>query len=108
MNARPNEPMADFDIDRIDDVIHGRMRLGIMAHLARTEIADFNDLKAALNATQGNLSVHLRKLENAGYIRIEKGYLGRKPRTRARLTRAGRKAFTAYLDAMDRLVERLR
>lgn len=97
--------MAEFDIERIDGVIHGRMRLGIMAHLVRSEAADFNDLKAALNATQGNLSIHLRKLEEAGYVKIEKGYLGRKPRTQILLTHRGRKAFNAYLDDISKLIE---
>ena len=96
--------MAAFDINRIDEVIHGRLRLGIMTYLVNTEVADFNELKAALSATQGNLSVHLRKLEEAGYIAIDKSFLARKPLTRARLTPAGRKAFAAYLDAMARLV----
>ena len=97
--------MAAFDIGRLDDVIHGRMRLGIMAYLANAEVADFNQLKAALEATQGNLSIHLRKLEEAGYITIEKSFLGRKPLTRARLTEPGRKAFAAYLDAISRLLD---
>jgi DNA-binding MarR family transcriptional regulator len=100
--------MAAFDIGRLDDVIHGRMRLGIMAYLANAEVADFNQLKAALDATQGNLSIHLRKLEEAGYIAIEKSFLGRKPLTRARLTEAGRRAFTAYLDAIARLLDEQR
>jgi hypothetical protein len=77
--------MAAFDIGKLDDVIHGRMRLGIMSYLASAEVADFNELKSALQATQGNLSVHLRKLEEAGYIAIEKSFLDRKPLTRARL-----------------------
>jgi DNA-binding MarR family transcriptional regulator len=96
--------MAGFDIGKIDDVIHGRLRLGIMAYLADAEVADFNELKAALQATQGNLSIHLRKLEDAGYIKIEKSFLARKPLTRARLTSAGRKAFAAYLAAIAKLV----
>jgi DNA-binding MarR family transcriptional regulator len=100
--------MAAFDIGRLDDVIHGRMRLGIMAYLANAEVADFNALKAALEATQGNLSIHLRKLEEAGYIAIEKSFLGRKPLTRARLTDAGRRAFAAYLDAIARLLDEQR
>jgi DNA-binding HxlR family transcriptional regulator len=100
--------MASFDIDRIDGIIHGRMRLGIMAHLVRTEVADFNELKAALNATQGNLSVHLRKLEEAGYVKIEKGYLGRKPRTQVHLTQKGRRSLAAYLDDMRRLIDQAR
>lgn len=96
--------MAAFDIGRIDDVIHGRMRLGIMAYLADAEVADFNELKRVLEATQGNLSIHLRKLEDAGYIAIDKSFLGRKPLTRARLTEAGRQAFAEYLEAMAGLV----
>ena len=100
--------MAAFDIGRLDDVIHGRMRLGIMAYLANAEAADFNELKAALEATQGNLSIHLRKLEEAGYIAIEKSFLGRKPLTRARLTDAGRQAFTEYLDAIANLLDEQR
>lgn len=97
--------MAGFEIDKIDEVIHGRVRLGIVAYLANAEVADFNTLKAALDATQGNLSVHLRKLEEAGYVQIDKSFLGRKPLTRVRLTRAGRKAFADYLDAMAKLVD---
>lgn len=93
-----------FDIARIDDVIHGRLRLGIMAHLANAEVADFNELKAVLDATQGNLSVHLRKLEEAGYVSIDKSFLNRRPLTRVRMTPAGRKAFAAYLDAIGKLV----
>jgi DNA-binding MarR family transcriptional regulator len=96
--------MAAFDIGKLDDVIHGRMRLGIMAYLAEAEVADFNELKALLDATQGNLSVHLRKLEDAGYIDIEKSFLGRKPLTRARITANGRIAFAEYLRAIAKLV----
>ncbi len=95
---------APFDIGGIDEVIPGRIRLGIMAYLANADVADFNELKAALDATQGNLSVHLRKLEDAGYVAIEKSFLARKPLTRVRLTSAGRKAFAAYLEAMGRLL----
>jgi DNA-binding MarR family transcriptional regulator len=93
-----------FDIGRIDDVIHGRLRLGVMAYLANAEVADFNELKSVLEVTQGNLSVQLRKLEDAGYVTIEKGFLGRKPRTQVRITAAGRAAFAAYLEALGRLI----
>jgi DNA-binding MarR family transcriptional regulator len=96
--------MAAFDIGKIDDIIHGRLRLGIMAYLADAEVADFNELKQVLEATQGNLSVQLRKLEEAGYVTIEKSFLDRKPLTRARITAAGQKAFRRYLDAMANLV----
>ncbi|QIK78003.1 transcriptional regulator [Sphingomonas piscis] len=96
--------MPAFDIGKIDDVIHGRMRLGIMAYLADAEVADFNELKSLLSATQGNLSVHLSKLEDAGYLRIEKSFSGRKPLTRAHITEAGRKAFASYLEALGQLI----
>jgi DNA-binding MarR family transcriptional regulator len=97
--------MEGFDLERIDEVIHGRLRLGIMAYLAHAEAADFTELKTALKATQGNLSIHLRKLEEAGYVAIDKSFLNRKPLTRARLTPEGKQAFDAYLDAMSGLVE---
>jgi DNA-binding MarR family transcriptional regulator len=97
--------MASFDVGQIDEIIHGRLRLGIMAYLADAEVADFNELKARLEATQGNLSVHLRKLEEAGYVAIEKSFLGRKPNTRARITPAGRRAFVGYLDALRQLID---
>ena len=93
-----------FEVAKLDDVIHGRLRLGVMAYLANAEVADFNELKSVLEVTQGNLSVQLRKLEEAGYVAIEKGFLGRKPRTRVRLTPAGRKAFAVYLDALAKLI----
>ena len=95
----------DFDIARIDEVIHGRIRLGIMAYLSGAETADFNTLKARLQTTDGNLSVHLRKLEEAGFVAVSKSFNGRKPLTEASLTEAGRSAFVAYLDAMARLVD---
>jgi DNA-binding MarR family transcriptional regulator len=96
--------VAAFDIDKLDDVIHGRLRLGIMAYLADVEVASFNELKAVLKTTQGNLSIHLRKLEDAGYIAIDKSFLDRKPLTRARLTPQGRAAFGDYLAAIAKLV----
>jgi len=96
--------MDDFDIEHIDEVIHGRLRLGIMAFLSTAGSADFNALKAKLQATDGNLSVHLRKLEDAGYVAIAKRFVGKKPLTTVGLTEPGRAAFIRYLDAMARLV----
>lgn len=93
-----------FDIGRIDEVIHGRVRLGVMAYLSGVGTADFNELKARLQTTDGNLSVHLRKLEEAGFVDVSKTFQGRKPLTRATMTEAGRDAFVAYLDAMSGLV----
>ncbi|WEK41207.1 MAG: transcriptional regulator [Candidatus Brevundimonas colombiensis] len=94
----------DFDIGRIDDVIHGRIRLGIMAFLSGADTADFATLKARLQTTDGNLSVHLRKLEEAGFVAVTKSFRGRKPLTEASLTEEGRTAFVAYLDAMSDLL----
>ena len=94
-----------FDIEGIDEVIHGRIRLGIMAFLAGAGAADFNTLKGKLQATDGNLSAHLRKLEDAGYVAVEKTFVDRKPLTTMALTDDGRKAFTAYLDAIGKLVD---
>lgn len=96
--------MAAFDIGQIDDIIHGRVRLGIMAYLSSTDSANFNELKDKLQTTDGNLSVHLRKLEDAGFVAVSKTFQGRKPMTRASMTEAGRTAFVAYLDAMSGLV----
>ncbi len=96
--------MGLADLGRIDEVIHGRMRLGIMVYLADVETADFTELKTVLEATQGNLSVHLKKLEEAGYVAIEKSFKDNKPLTRITLTGEGRSAFAAYLEALGRLI----
>jgi DNA-binding MarR family transcriptional regulator len=95
----------EFDIAEVDEVIHGRVRLGIMAYLSGTGgAADFGTLKAKLRTTDGNLSVHLSKLEEAGYVRIEKAFVGKKPLTRAHLTDEGWAAFRRYLDAIGALL----
>ena len=96
--------MTAFDIHAIDDVIHGRLRLGIMAYLICATRADFVTLKQHLQTTDGNLSVHLRKLEEAGYVEIEKSFQDRKPRTEVKLTTKGRKAFVRYLDSLSGLI----
>jgi DNA-binding MarR family transcriptional regulator len=96
--------MGLADLGRIDEVIHGRMRLGIMVYLADVETADFTELKTVLEATQGNLSVHLKKLEEAGYVAIDKSFRDNKPLTRITLTGEGRSAFAAYLEALGRLI----
>ena len=95
--------MGLADLGRIDEVIHGRMRLGIMVYLADVETADFTELKTVLEATQGNLSVHLKKLEEAGYVAIGKSFVNNKPLTRVSITGPGRDAFRAYLSALGNL-----
>ncbi len=94
----------EFDITALDDVIHGRLRLGVMAFLTGSGTADFTTLKAKLQASDGNLSVQLRKLEDAGYVRIAKSFSGRKPLTQVSITDKGRAAFVAYLDAIEKLL----
>ena len=94
-----------FDATNLDDVIHGKLRLAIMAYLSATSEATFGEIKKRTSASDGNLSVHLRKLEEAGYIDIEKSFVDRKPQTRAALTQAGRTAWLAYLDQLRSLIQ---
>ena len=89
----------------LDRLLHDRMRLGIVSALAAAEQMSFSDLKASLNATDGNLSVHARKLEEAGYVACEKTFAGRTPRTDYKLTAAGRRALEKYLDHMDAIIK---
>ena len=92
----------------LDRLLHDRMRLGIVSALAAGDELSFTDLKAALNATDGNLSVHARKLEEAGYVSCAKTFAGRTPRTDYRLTASGRRALEKYLDHMDALIKAAR
>ncbi len=94
--------------ESLDRLIHERMRLGIVSALAVAEAMSFNDLKAALGATDGNLSVHARRLEEAGYVSCTKFFDGRLPRTEFRLTVAGREALSRYLDHMEALIRATR
>ena len=88
----------------LDRLIHERMRLAIISALAVNEKLTFNELKELLNTTDGNLSVHARKLEEAEYVACEKYFDGRTPKTEYRLTTAGRKALEKYLDHMEALI----
>ena len=100
--------MSDTDqnlnLAAIDDVIHGRLRLGVMAYLSAVNPASFPELLDKTGATNGNLSTHLSKLETAGYVRQEKGYKGKRPQTLVHLTDTGRIAWINYLDAMRSLL----
>ena len=86
---------SPYDHSRIDDVIHGRIRLGVVAYLSAVDSALFGELRDKVGATDGNLSTHLRKLEEAGYVRAEKSFVKRRPQTRLSLTAAGRKHLAA-------------
>jgi DNA-binding MarR family transcriptional regulator len=94
--------------EELDRLIHERIRLGIVSALAADESLSFADLKDVLRTTDGNLSVHARKLEEAGYIRVTKGFEDRKPRTEYRLTARGRKALEAYLSQMEQILSAAR
>ncbi len=96
---------AHHDLDR---VIHERVRLAIVSALAVSPALAFNDLKKALRITDGNLSVHARRLEEAGYLECRKSFEGRVPRTEFRLTAAGRRALQRYLDHMEALIRATR
>ena len=96
-----------FDATELDDVVHGRVRLGIMAYLAGAGATDFVTLQEHLRTTNGNLSVHLGKLEEAGYVTLERTIVGKRSRTTATPTAQGRAALRAYVQRMARLVEEL-
>lgn len=93
-----------YDYRDIDEVIHGRVRLAIMAYLSGAGSATFAELQQRAQVNEGNLSVHLRKLEEAGHVEIEKRFVGRKPQTVARLTETGREAWIAYIAHMQKLI----
>jgi DNA-binding HxlR family transcriptional regulator len=103
--ARNDTTQSAVDLDR---VIHERVRLAIVSALAGAPSLTFNELKALLEITDGNLSVHARKLEEAGFVACDKTFVDRVPRTEYRLTAAGRKALDAYLQHMEALIQRVR
>lgn len=93
---------------QLDRLVHERLRLGILGALSVSESLTFTELKKLLDTTDGNLSVHARKLEEAGYVACTKGFEGRVPRTDYRLTPAGRRALDRYLDHMEALIRAMR
>jgi DNA-binding MarR family transcriptional regulator len=95
--------MTAFDHRSLDEVIHGRVRLAIMAFLMGARQSDFTELKTTLDLTDGNLAAQLRKLEEHGHVRIEKGYLGRRTRMTITITPEGDAAMTAYLARLKTL-----
>ena len=98
--VREHAPVAP-ELPELDRLIHERIRLGIVSALATNDSLSFNDLKRVLKTTDGNLSVHARKLEEAQYISCVKFFEGRVPRTEYRLTATGRRALAEYLDQME-------
>ncbi len=96
------------DVPKLDQLIHGRFRLGIVSALAAAPSLTFRELKDLLDTTDGNLSIHARKLEEAGYIECEKSFAGRVPKSEYRLTPSGREALERYLGHMETLVKAMR
>ena len=105
---RERKPIHGKTLPDLDRLIHERIRLGIISALAVNETATFNDLKKLLKTTDGNLSVHARKLEDADYIACTKSFEGRMPKTEYRLTEAGRRALEKYLNHMEALIGAMR
>lgn len=96
--------MSQFDYQRLDDVIHSRIRLAVMSILAGVEAAEFTYLRDRTGATDGNLGAHMKKLEEAGYVAVEKRFEDRKPVTRYSLTAEGREAFRRYVDRLETMI----
>src|SRR3954454_14929482 len=107
-SVEPRPTSAEPRATTLDRVIHERMRLAIVSALAVNDRLTFNDLKRLLQTTDGNLSVHARKLEDADYIACEKSFEGRVPRTEYRLTAAGRRALEKYLVHMEAIIKAVR
>jgi DNA-binding HxlR family transcriptional regulator len=115
-DARSHNPMKGTTVKRpqpkkaeeLDRLIHERLRLGIVSALAVNDTLTFSDLKKLMNTTDGNLSVHARKLEEAEYIACTKSFEGRMPKTQYRLTALGRRALERYLDHMEALIRATR
>jgi len=102
------EKAAEAVSNDLDKVIHERMRLGIISALAANKKLSFTELKNLLNTTDGNISVHARKLEDAGYLVCEKSFKGRKPLTEYKITKAGRAALEKYLNHMESLISAMK
>ena len=102
------EKAAEAVSSELDKVIHERLRLGINSSLAANDKLSFSELKALLNTSDGNISVHARKLEDAGYVTQEKSFRGRVPLTEYKITARGRKALVKYLDHMEALIKAMK
>ena len=99
--------MTPYDYRDLDPLIHSRIRLSILAILASVEDAEFTYLRDQVKTTDGNLGAHLRKIEDAGYVRVSKSFVGRRPITRYRTTGLGRGAFRDYVSRLERLLHSL-
>jgi len=104
----PEQAKLESALPHLDRIIHERMRLGIVSALVVNETLTFNELKKLLQTTDGNLSVHARRLEEMAYVECTKRFDGRTPKTEYRLTALGRQAFERYLDHMEALIQAMR
>ena len=98
--------MNEFDYQQLDEIIHSRIRLAVIAVLITVDEAEFIFLRDKVNATDGNLSTHLKKLDEAGYIAVNKSFENRKPVSRYLLTQKGRKAFEIYVERLEKLIKK--
>jgi len=99
---------AVSEAPKLDKLVHERLRLGMLSALSVNDSLTFNELKKLLDTTDGNLSVHARKLEEAGYVGVDKSFDGRVPRTDYKLTAAGKRALERYLNHMESLIQAMR
>lgn len=97
---------ARFDYKQLDAIIHSRIRLAIMSILVGVSEAEFSFLRDQINATDGNLSIHLKKMEDAGYISVKKSFLNRKPLSTYKLTTKGHDAFKVYVERLERIIKK--
>ncbi len=95
------------EIEQLNKIFDSRLRIGIMSALVVNESMNFNELKALIDATDGNLATHLKTLEDNGFIKIQKGFIGRKTNTIYAITKAGEKAFRSHLDALEKIIKNL-
>jgi len=96
--------MTDFEYQHIDDLIHSRIRLAVMAAITSMGSTSFTNIKQAVGATDGNLSVHIRKLEDGGYLKVEKTFIDRKPVSIYSLTDTGKTAFKTYIQYLENML----
>ncbi len=97
--------MNDFNYQQLDEIIHSRIRLAVIAVLVTVHEAEFTFLREKINATDGNLSTHLKKLEESGYVAVSKSFENRKPVSRYMLTKKGRTAFEMYVNRLENMIK---
>jgi DNA-binding HxlR family transcriptional regulator len=95
------------EIEQLNKIFDSRIRIGIMSALIVNDAMSFNELKALVDATDGNLATHLKTLEEQAYIRVQKGFIGRKTNTTYAITKAGEKAFRSHLDALEKIIKNI-